>query len=220
MKTVNKIIYKNKEYVSLYLGSTKMYEKKQEVLYDCLTFEALEPSTILYKPSTVSTAQYSYDTVNWETADNVTLNLNTGDKVYFKGNITGNQSLSNRARFNMTGKVAASGSIMSLQAGNPQDKSLNYDYEFVDLFYNCKSLVTAPELSATELKFKCFHYTFDGCSNLKYIKAMFTTTPSSTYTQNWVNGVASTGTFVKNKDATWDVTSVNGIPTGWTVETA
>ena len=33
----------------------------------------------------------------------------------------------------------------------------------------------------------------------------------------WVQGVSSTGTFVKNKDATWDVTGVNGIPEGWTV---
>lgn len=29
-----------------------------------------------------------------------------------------------------------------------------------------------------------------------------------------------TGTFIKNASATWDVTGVNGIPTGWTVETA
>ena len=43
---------------------------------------------------------------------------------------------------------------------------------------------------------------------------------SATYTNNWVNGVASTGTFVKNSAATWDVTGTNGIPTGWTVETA
>ena len=48
---------------------------------------------------------------------------------------------------------------------------------------------------------------------------MFTTTPSTTYTNNWVNGVASSGTFVKNKDATWNVTGINGIPTGWTVVT-
>jgi hypothetical protein len=49
---------------------------------------------------------------------------------------------------------------------------------------------------------------------------MFTTTPSTTYTYNWVAGVASTGTFVKNASATWDVSGVNGIPSGWTVETA
>ena len=46
-------------------------------------------------------------------------------------------------------------------------------------------------------------------------------TPSTTYTSNWVNGVASSGTFVKNSAATWANTfGVNGIPNGWTVQTA
>ena len=49
---------------------------------------------------------------------------------------------------------------------------------------------------------------------------MFITTPSPTYTSNWVSGVASTGTFVKNKNATWDVIGSDGIPSGWTVQTA
>lgn len=49
---------------------------------------------------------------------------------------------------------------------------------------------------------------------------MFTTTPSTTYTSNWVQGVAASGTFIKNSSATWNVTGDNGIPTGWTVQTA
>jgi hypothetical protein len=61
---------------------------------------------------------------------------------------------------------------------------------------------------------------FNGCSNLNYIKAMFTTEPSTTYTNNWVNGVSASGTFVKNSTAQWNVTGVNGVPSGWTVETA
>ena len=48
---------------------------------------------------------------------------------------------------------------------------------------------------------------------------MFTTTPDSNYTNKWVSGVASSGTFVKNSAATWNVTGVDGIPTGWTVVT-
>ena len=59
---------------------------------------------------------------------------------------------------------------------------------------------------------------FQGCTNLNYIKAMFTSDPSSSYTSNWVSGVSSTGTFVKNRAATWTNTGVNGIPTGWAVE--
>ena len=88
------------------------------------------------------------------------------------------------------------------------------------MFYGCTSLTTAPVLPATTLTTNCYSYMFYGCTLLNYIKAMFTTTPSTTYTQNWVSGVASTGTFIKNSAATWNVTGVNGIPSGWTVQTA
>lgn len=49
---------------------------------------------------------------------------------------------------------------------------------------------------------------------------MFVTNPSSLYTNSWVSGVSSSGTFVKNSEAPWNVTGVNGIPNGWTVQTA
>lgn len=91
-----------------------------------------------------------------------------------------------------------------------------YDY----MFYGCTSLTTAPELPATTLVSNCYYEMFYGCTNLNYIKAMFTTTPSTSYTSNWVKGVSSTGTFVKNSAATWNVTGVNGIPSGWDVQTA
>ena len=88
------------------------------------------------------------------------------------------------------------------------------------MFYGCSSLTTAPELPATTLAYECYYGMFEGCSKLNYIKAMFTTTPSSSYTRYWVSGVASSGTFVKNKNATWNVTGTSGIPSGWTVQTA
>lgn len=88
------------------------------------------------------------------------------------------------------------------------------------MFQGCTSLTTAPTLPATTLVSNCYKYMFDSCSSLNYIKAMFTTTPSSSYTSNWVRGVAATGTFVKNTSAAWTTTGNDGIPTGWTVETA
>ena len=88
------------------------------------------------------------------------------------------------------------------------------------MFRDCTSLTTAPELPATTLVDYCYYYMFFGCSKLNYIKAMFTTTPSSTYTYSWVNGVASTGKFIKNKNATWNVTGVDGIPSGWSIQSA
>ena len=90
-------------------------------------------------------------------------------------------------------------------------------YEY--MFSECTSLVNAPELPATTLADRCYESMFYGCTKLNYIKAMFMTTPSTDYTNFWVYGVSSTGTFVKNKDATWNVVGEDGIPNGWTVET-
>ena len=93
---------------------------------------------------------------------------------------------------------------------------------YKEMFKGCTSLVNAPELPATTLVVDCYVYMFYGCSNLNYIKAMFTNAPSSVSnaTQNWVIGVSSVGTFVKNSAATWDIVGVDGIPEGWTVEIA
>ena len=90
---------------------------------------------------------------------------------------------------------------------------------YQSMFSNCTSLITAPELPATTLAQGCYSSMFYNCVSLNYIKAMFTTTPSDSYTYDWVKGVASTGTFVKNSAATWDVSGSNGVPTGWTVQT-
>lgn len=174
MKTVEKIIFNDKYYDKLYQGYDLLFEVNKEL--DYLNFTALEPSTIKYKPSNSTTAEYSYDKVNWETADNVTLNLNKGDKIYFRGNITNHQGYTSCANFTMTGKVAASGSIMSLQAGNPEDNSINYIGEFNYLFENCTSLVSTPKLPATTLTENCYEGMFSGCKSLKTASSLPATT--------------------------------------------
>ena len=100
----------------------------------------------------------------------------------------------------------------------PATTLANYCYYY--MFYGCTNLTTAPELPATTLVNYCYQHMFKDCTNLNYIKAMFTTTPTYTSTGNWVNGVAATGTFVKNAAASWTTTGVSGIPDGWTVKTA
>lgn len=89
---------------------------------------------------------------------------------------------------------------------------------YFGMFKECTSLTIAPELPATTLVNNCYGLMFEGCSKLNYIKAMFMSPPSSSYTSNWVSGVSSIGIFVKNIDATWSVTGSSGIPSGWTME--
>ena len=90
---------------------------------------------------------------------------------------------------------------------------------YQEMFKGCTSLTTAPELPATTLISYCYYEMFYGCSRLNYIKAMFLT-QSTNYTSNWVYGVASTGTFVKNTNATWTATGASAVPYYWTIEYA
>jgi hypothetical protein len=64
----------------------------------------------------------------------------------------------------------------------------------------------------------CYYELFAGCIKIDNINAAFLTEPGTQTTYNWVNGVAPTGTFVKNASATWNVTGEHGVPTGWTTE--
>jgi len=73
------------------------------------------------------------------------------------------------------------------------------------MFRECTSLTTAPELPATILSHLCYSSMFYGCSNLSYIKALFITNPTTYYTAAWVYNVAASGVFIKNNNATWDV---------------
>ena len=93
----------------------------------------------------------------------------------------------------------------------------NYCYQ--DMFEGCTALMKAPELPATTLPPGCYEYMFLDCENLKYIKMLGVSVPNSSSLYNWVKGVASSGTFVRNASMTSLSTGINGIPSGWTVET-
>ena len=99
----------------------------------------------------------------------------------------------------------------------PATTLVNKCYQY--MFSNCTSLTTAPELAATTLATYCYQNMFSGCTNLNYIKCLATDISATYCTSNWVNGVAATGTFVKDASMTsWVVDSVSGIPVGWTVD--
>ena len=96
----------------------------------------------------------------------------------------------------------------------PATTLANYCYR--SMFAGCTSLTKAPELTATTLANSCYDSMFQGCTSLNYIKCLATNISASNYTYYWVEDVASTGTFVKDPNATWD-RGENGIPNNWTV---
>ena len=86
------------------------------------------------------------------------------------------------------------------------------------MFIACHSLTTAPELPATTLSEHCYDEMFRNCTSLNYIKCLAKDI-STTYgcTNNWVWGVASTGTFVKASSMkSWE-RGDDGIPTRWAI---
>lgn len=91
---------------------------------------------------------------------------------------------------------------------------------YQNMFRGCSKLVSAPVLPAQTLSIYCYQSMFDYCSKLNYVKALFIALTQTNATTNWLRGVASTGTFVKNASATWTTTGASGVPTGWTVQTA
>ena len=58
---------------------------------------------------------------------------------------------------------------------------------------------------------------FQGCTSLNYIKCLATDISATNCTSYWVEGVASSGTFVENNAMNDWTTGINGIPTGWTI---
>ena len=91
----------------------------------------------------------------------------------------------------------------------------NYCYN--RLFRECSNLLRGPELSLEVLNANgCYQHIFYGCSSLNYIKCLATNVTGTTYTNNWVTGVGTSGTFVKHPGAGW-TTGTSGIPDGWTV---
>lgn len=204
------------------LRDNSLSENRVDILYHSaqvwkgLTFTAVEPnSTVRY--ATINTSQYGYystDGIDWIEADEVTITLeNIGDKVFFKGGKTPIPS-TQQAYFAMTGKIAASGSIMSMQNENPDD-TIIYAGIFSHMFAGCTSLVTAPELPATTLSIECYKQMFQGCTNLNYIKCLATNISDFNCTFDWLYNVSPTGTFVTPASTNW-TTGSSGIPTGWT----
>ena len=120
-------------------------------------------------------------------------------------------TLANRCYYYMFEGCSSLSTAPALPATNLTQDCYN------SMFSNCTSLTVAPELPAEILDSGCYSYMFYGCTKLKYIKCLATDISATNCTYNWVNGVASTGTFVKAAVIESWTTGDSGIPTGWTV---
>ena len=172
------------------------------------------------------TLETSFDCEIWEpfTVGETTITLpNVGDKVYFRAGEGGNtamaSSINDCNNFSIiTGRIAASGNIMSLLNGDSPD-SIIATYCYHGMFNGCTSLAQAPELPATTLKGHCYYGMFRYCINIDCIKCSFKAFVSGC-TTDWLSGVSSTGTFICPTALGTNETIQRGIsycPEGWTV---
>ena len=164
-----------------------------------VTFKAEQSnSTIgLNKLSTNQTLEYSTDTTNWNTMDTSTsISLpNTGDKVYIRGILNGDNSTSNYTQFNISGQVAVSGNCNAIW--NYQDLNAPLKAHCGDHLFNDCSIVTAPELPATELTEFCYSGMFNGCTSLVEAPELPATTLSRYCYYEMFNGCTSLVTAQK-----------------------
>ena len=154
--------------------------------YLCFTAEKAGSTVAMAVHGTPTKGQAfetSTDGTNWSvfTPGTTTITLaNTGDKVYLRGNnTTVSESVSIYYKFVMSGKIAASGNIMSLLDKTCQSTTISNNYCYYFMFNGCKSLTTAPALPATTLASNCYNYMFWNCTSLTTAPALPATTLAS-----------------------------------------
>lgn len=149
-----------------------------------LCFTAEEPNVVINMTKGANapavTLETSIDGLNWITFDAaggttpVTLSK-VADKVWFRAGNGGNAALSGSSiatsyqhTFTLSGKCAASGSIMSLLVGDTPTDTFSADHAFAYLFSGCTNLTSAPDLPAKALRTGCYRGLFNNCSSLAF----------------------------------------------------
>ena len=87
---------------------------------------------------------------------------------------------------------------------------------YLYMFYNCTSLTTAPELPATTFATACYPYMFNNCSNLNYIKCYTRYDMAYMDILYFAGGASPTGKLVCYEEVA-DAFREH-IPSTWTVE--
>ena len=88
---------------------------------------------------------------------------------------------------------------------------------YMGMYERCYKLTNAPILHATTLAKASYKEMFANCSSLNSITVYADDISANNCTSNWLNGVASSGTFRNLGSATYTINSASGIPTGWEV---
>ena len=198
----------------------------------CFTAEQANSSVAMVTTGNAPSVslEHSTDASNWTPFEvgRTTITLaSVGDMVYLRAGSGGNTKfgtdLSNYNSFALTGKIAASGNIMSMLNGSTPLDSITEGFCFCGLFENAAALTQAPELPARVVSSQayaklfrlcssllkgptlrgvssdgtpaCGRQLFDNCSSLKEISVNWTSWPPSLQRAFWARGLAAGGVF-------------------------
>lgn len=180
--------------------------------------------------------------ISWKVLEaNTDLEISNGNTVAFKSNIVVTEE-EGCGTFTVSGSFDVSGNVLALL-----DRNILVEHAFKCLFENCtnllnasnlilpdyveigcyekmfkgcSSLITAPNLEVRHLVTDCYKDIFYGCSSLNIIKCYTIDNISDYFTNDWVYGVSSSGTFYLNYKGLemWqDEDNESYIPEGWEI---
>jgi len=170
-----------------------------------------------------------------------TLTLAAGQKVYIRNKITYTPTPTlELGMFSFTDTVEAAGPVDSMLATDPNDAVLTSgcygmmfancttlvtapelrnmtlpDMCYFDMFDGCTALTSAPALPALTLAEACYQMIFAGCSSLAEVRLSATDITATDCLDNWLAGVAASGTVYCDANLGIPSNSVSGVPSGW-----
>lgn len=194
-----------------------------------LTFESLEDNNVIYwyaqssegaKTISASTDNGATWTAYTSTESGTTIaTLNTGDKVFLKGENTtyasyGYNKFGSSRRYNVYGNIMSLtdgdnfidattvggwslGNIFYESSGLTSAENLILpattlgDYCYGAMFLNCTNLTTAPELPATTISRGCYSTMFQGCTSLTVAPELPATTMKNSCYSNMFHDCTS-----------------------------
>lgn len=172
---------------------------------------------------------YSTDGTNWTFLDRgVTVNFS--DKLYLKGSLIAGldytANISCTQNFSLGGDITTLSSYVILNdlfsyntnlisVSNIDMSNVGNTYnEFSGIFSGCTNLTDCIDLSGVTSGY--FDNMYNGCSSLNRAVAP-TLSSIGNRLNNWLNGVAASGTFYNYYSAI-PLNSASGVPSGWTYQ--
>ena len=186
-----------------YTDPITLYAKWNLILFQFSSYGTFTLKTHSTKKEWDGTLEYSTDNSTWTTWDGITTltsssSVNADEKytLYLRG--TNNHEITGDfdkywvlTPADTTKKIACSGNIENLLDYATVAKGNHptmWSYCYCDMFYDCTSLTTAPDLPATTLDDYCYSYMFSGCTSLTTAPVLPATTLDNNCYSRMFNG--------------------------------